>query len=119
MTDKFCFALLRTTTLQILQSAGFDSAHIDPANILTDVMSQYVQLLASTTSSYAQLAGRSTGNIWDVIDGMNELGMTPESLKEWLELEGKALAPSWSAQSDPGRTLEGKQVNVCSKQALE
>ncbi|KAI8137676.1 hypothetical protein BJV82DRAFT_674480 [Fennellomyces sp. T-0311] len=107
MTDKFCFALLRTTTLQILQSAGFDSAHIDPTNILTDVMSQYVQLLASTTSSYAQLAGRSTGNIWDVIDGLNELGMSPESLKEWLELEGKALAPPWSAQSDPGRTLEG------------
>ncbi|KAI9489900.1 Bromodomain associated-domain-containing protein [Zychaea mexicana] len=106
MTDQFCFALLRTTALQILQSAGFDSAHSDPTNSLTDILSQYIQLLASTTSSYAQLAGRSTGNIRDVVDGLDELGITPESLKEWLELEGKALMPSWTPQSDPGRTLE-------------
>ena len=107
MTDKFCYALLRTTALQILQSAGFDAAHTDPTNSLTEVMSQYLQLLATTTSSYAELAGRSNGNIWDVVDGLNELGITPESLKEWLDLEGKTLSPTWTAQSDPGRTLEG------------
>ncbi|KAG2222127.1 hypothetical protein INT45_007563 [Circinella minor] len=106
MTDKFCYALLKTTALQILQSAGFDAAHTDPTNSLTEVMSQYLQLLATTTSSYAELAGRSNGNIWDVVDGLNELGITPESLKEWLDLEGKALTPTWTAQSDPGRTLE-------------
>ncbi|KAI7856139.1 hypothetical protein BDC45DRAFT_567638 [Circinella umbellata] len=111
MTDKFCYALLKTTALQILQSAGFDAAHTDPTNSLTEVMSQYLQLLATTTSSYAELAGRSNGNIWDVVDGLNELGITPESLKEWLDLEGKTLTPTWTAQSDPGRTLEGAVKN--------
>lgn len=107
MTDKFCNALLRTTALQILQSAGFDSAHADPTNILTDVLSQYLQLLASTSMAYAQLAGRGTSNAWDVVDGLDELGLTVDSLRDWLDDEGKALAPSWSEQSDPGRTLDG------------
>ncbi|KAI9314189.1 hypothetical protein BX666DRAFT_1971270 [Dichotomocladium elegans] len=107
MTDKFCFALLRTTALQIIQSAGFDSAHIDPTNILTDIMGQYLQLLASTTSAYAKLAGRATGNAWDVMDGLEEIGVSVDALREWLEEEGKALTPSWSEQSDPGRTIDG------------
>ncbi|KAI9246917.1 hypothetical protein BDA99DRAFT_526491 [Phascolomyces articulosus] len=106
MTEQFCNALLRTTALQILQSAGFDSAHTEPTNLLTDVMSQYIKLLGRTTSVYAELTGRSTGNIWDALDGLQELGITPESLKEWLELEGKALNPSWTPQSDPSRILE-------------
>ncbi|KAI7875298.1 hypothetical protein K492DRAFT_240374 [Lichtheimia hyalospora FSU 10163] len=111
MTDKFCNALLRTTALQILQSAGFDSAHVDPTNILTDVLSQYLQLLASTSMAYAQLAGRGTSNAWDVVDGLDELGLTVNGLRDWLEEEGKALAPSWSAQSDPGRTLDAVVKN--------
>lgn len=108
MTDNFCFALLRITALQVLQSAGFESAHIDPTNILTDLLRNYVELLGATTSAYARLGGRATGNIWDVINGLEELGVDLNSLKEWLDEEGKALTPSWSEQSDPGRTLEGK-----------
>ncbi|KAG0174542.1 transcription initiation factor TFIID subunit 3 [Apophysomyces sp. BC1015] len=107
MADNFCFALLRTTTLQILQSAGFESVHVDPTDILTDVFCQYIQLLASTTSAYAQLSGRTTGNIRDVMDGLAELAVDPESLREWLEEEGKALTPTWTTESDPGRILEG------------
>ncbi|KAF7721309.1 transcription initiation factor TFIID subunit 3 [Apophysomyces ossiformis] len=107
MAENFCFALLRTTTLQILQSAGFESVHVDPTNILTDVFCQYLQLLASTASTYAQLSGRTTGNIRDVIHGLSELAVDPESLLEWLEEEGKVLTPTWTAESDPGRILEG------------
>lgn len=118
MTDKFCNALLRTTALQILQSAGFDSAHVDPTNILTDVMSQYLQLLASTSMAYAQLAGRGTSNAWDVVDGLGELGLTVDSLRDWLDEEGKALAPSWSEQSDPGRTLDGNNNKEREKEEI-
>lgn len=113
MTDRFCSALLRTTVLQILQAAGFESSHMEPANVLTEIMWEYLQMLGSTTSAYAEFAGRSTGNLNDVVDALESLGIEPETMKEWLEDEGKALTPSWSEQSDPGRTLEGT-VLLCS-----
>ncbi|KAI9010413.1 Bromodomain associated-domain-containing protein [Phycomyces nitens] len=107
MTDKFCFALLRITTLQILQSAGYESVHVDPTDILTDVFGQYIQMLGATTNAYAQLAGRTTGTLQDVVDGLEDLAVDTNTLRDWLEEEGKALTPSWSASSDPGRFLQG------------
>ncbi|KAL0076258.1 hypothetical protein J3Q64DRAFT_1825732 [Phycomyces blakesleeanus] len=107
MTDKFCFALLRITTLQILQSAGYESVHIDPTDILTDVFGQYIQMLGATTNAYAQLAGRTTGTLQDVVDGLEDLAVDTNTLRDWLEEEGKALTPTWSASSDPGRFLQG------------
>ncbi|KAI8369533.1 uncharacterized protein BYT42DRAFT_584786 [Radiomyces spectabilis] len=105
MTDKFCFALLRGTTLQTLQSAGFESAHMSATDTLTDVFGQYIQLLASTASHYAQFAGRSTISPWDILDCFAELNIEPKQLQEWLEEEGKALVPPWTDSSDPSRVL--------------
>ncbi|KAI8888340.1 hypothetical protein K501DRAFT_320915 [Backusella circina FSU 941] len=106
MTDNFCYSVLKTATLQIIQSAGFESAYREPVETLTDVVGKYIETLGSTVSAYANLSGRSTGTAWDV---MNAIGseLEPHVLKTWLDEEGKALTPYWSAQSDPSRILEG------------
>ncbi|ORY93424.1 hypothetical protein BCR43DRAFT_526981 [Syncephalastrum racemosum] len=107
MPDQYVFELLRTMALQILQSAGFDSAHTDPTHVLTDIMGKYIEMLAATASAYAQLAGRANPNPFDVMDSLHEVDIDLDTLREWLDEEGKALMPAWTAQSDPGRTIEG------------
>ncbi|KAI8089637.1 uncharacterized protein BX664DRAFT_138652 [Halteromyces radiatus] len=107
MTDDFCFALLRSTTLQILQSVGFESVQLSSADTLTDVFGQYIEFLASTVCEYAHLSGRATGNSFDVMDGLSELSIDIKTLENWLELEGKDFTPAWTDQSDPSCALEG------------
>ncbi|ORZ16396.1 hypothetical protein BCR42DRAFT_451353 [Absidia repens] len=107
MADDFCFALLRSTTLQLLQSVGFESVQLSSADTLTDVFGQYMEYLASTVCDYAQLSGRSTGSAFDVMDGLSELSIDLKSLEDWLDSEGKGFEPAWNDQSDPSRALEG------------
>lgn len=108
MTDNFCYSVLKTATLQIIQSAGFESAYREPVETLTDVVGKYIEALGSNVSAYANLSGRSAGTAWDVMNAMGS-ELEPLVLKNWLEEEGKTLTPCWSAQSDPSRILEGKR----------
>lgn len=109
MADSLCFALLRTTTLQILQSAGFESSNIGSADVLTDVFSRYIELLGQTTAELAEHSGRIKANALDTNATFSELHIDINSLKEWLEFgDGKVLAPSWTSGNDPGQVLSGK-----------
>ncbi|CEP14822.1 hypothetical protein [Parasitella parasitica] len=107
MTDNVCHSILKTATQQIIQSAGFEAANNHSINTLTDIFGQYIELLGSTVSSYANLNGRTLGTPRDLIEALQALSVDAKSLKTWLEDEGKALTPCWSAQSDPGRLLQG------------
>ncbi|RCH78675.1 hypothetical protein CU098_001820, partial [Rhizopus stolonifer] len=107
MADNVCFSLLKTATQQIIQSAGFEAANNRSIDTLADVFGKYIELLGSTVSAYASLNGRTMGTARDVFEALNEVAIDPNTLKMWLEEEGKALSPCWSAQSDPGRLLQG------------
>ncbi|KAI9309680.1 hypothetical protein BJ944DRAFT_226608 [Cunninghamella echinulata] len=107
MADDFCFALLRTTTLQVLQAAGFESVQLSTADTMTEILGQYMELLANTVSNYAQLSGRTDGNALDVLDGLADLAINIEDLDDWLNVEGKDFIPTWSEQADPSRVLDG------------
>ncbi|CAO3649329.1 unnamed protein product [Cunninghamella echinulata] len=96
MADDFCFALLRTTTLQVLQSAGFESVQLSTADTMTEILGQYMELLANTVSNYAQLSGRTDGN----------------ALDDWLNIEGKDFIPTWSEQADPSRIIGTKKEDI-------
>jgi hypothetical protein len=109
MADDICFALLRNTLYQILHSAGFESSHGEPANVLADVFGQYMQLLASSASTHAQLAGRTVASPWDIADSLGDVQVTLDQLDEWLDSEqGQFLTPAWSTRSDPTLVLKGK-----------
>ncbi|KAI8581793.1 hypothetical protein K450DRAFT_269940 [Umbelopsis ramanniana AG] len=108
MAESLCFALLRTTTLQILQSAGFESSHLTSADVLTDVFSRYLELLGQTTAELAEHSGRVKANALDTSTTFSELHIDIGSLRDWLEIgDGKVLLPSWSNGNDPGQVLNG------------
>jgi hypothetical protein len=119
MVNNFCSALLQTSTVQLLQAAGFESSQSSATHVLTNVFEDYICLLASTVSAYSHLSGRTTGNVWDVIDGFEELAIDLDDLKNWLSSESKSLTPSWTEQGDPSRILEGNnKVNGERKSSL-
>ncbi|KAI8877601.1 hypothetical protein K501DRAFT_337296 [Backusella circina FSU 941] len=107
MANNFCSALLETSTIQLLQAAGFESSQSSATHVLTNVFEDYICLLASTVSAYSRLSGRTAGNVWDVMDGFEELAIDLDDLKNWLSTESKSLTPSWTEQGDPSRILEG------------
>ena len=108
MAESLCFALLRTTTLQILQSAGFESSHLTSADVLTDVFSRYLELLGQTTAELAEHSGRVKANALDTSTTFSDLHIDIGSLRDWLEVgDGKVLLPSWSNGNDPGQVLNG------------
>ncbi|KAK4509167.1 uncharacterized protein ATC70_007517 [Mucor velutinosus] len=107
MTDNVCHSILKTATQQIIQSAGFEAANSHSIDTLTDIFGQYIELLGSTVSAYANLNGRTLGTPRDLVEALEDVSLDAKTLKVWLEDEGKALSPCWSAQSDPGRLLQG------------
>jgi hypothetical protein len=111
MTHNVCYSILKTATQQIIQSAGFEAAGSQSIDTLADVFGNYIQLLGSTVTAYAQLNGRTMGTARDLMETLDEVSIDPDMLKSWLDQDGKALTPSWSAQSDPGRLLQGKDTN--------
>ncbi|KAI8997674.1 hypothetical protein BDB01DRAFT_846299 [Pilobolus umbonatus] len=107
MTDNFCYSVLKIAAQQIVQGAGFESANKQTLDTLTDVTARYIELLGSTAIAYANLNGRTVGSAADLVNAMKEVELEPKSLRHWLEEEGKILTPCWTAQSDPGRILQG------------
>jgi hypothetical protein len=108
MAESLCFALLRTTTLQILQSAGFESSHLTSADVLTDVFTRYLELLGQTAAELAEHSGRVKANALDTTTTFSELHIDIGSLRDWLEIgDGKLLAPSWTNGNDPGQVISG------------
>ncbi|KAI8997283.1 hypothetical protein BDB01DRAFT_901700 [Pilobolus umbonatus] len=107
MADEFCFSLLNTSTIQLLQAVGFESSQTNATHVLTDIFEHYIQLLASSVSAYSRLSGRTYGNIGDVINAFNELSVNTAQLKEWISDETRFLSPCWTEQGDPSRILEG------------
>jgi hypothetical protein len=113
MADSLCFALLRTTTLQILQSAGFESSQLTSADALTDVFGRYIQLLGQTTAELAEHSGRVKANTHDTTTAFSELHIDVNSLKDWVEFgDGKMLLPSWTNGNDPGQIMNGMTFAV-------
>lgn len=112
MTDNVCHSILKTATQQIIQSAGFEAANNHSIDTLTDVFGQYIELLGSTVSAYANLNGRTLGTSRDLVEALEDVSLDAKSLKSWFEDEGKSLSPCWSAQSDPGRLLQGKKKKM-------
>ncbi|KAI8987565.1 hypothetical protein BDF20DRAFT_850926 [Mycotypha africana] len=106
MAEKFCYSLLQMTTLQLLQAAGFDSGNTSSVQTLTNIFERYLELLSSTALAYAQHNGKSSTSIYDLLEAFGELGIDIPSLTDWINEETRSLAPSWTEQADPSRTLK-------------
>ncbi|KAL8528472.1 hypothetical protein ACS0TY_006050 [Phlomoides rotata] len=73
-TDEFAQAIARIAVAQVCESFGFQSFHQSALDSLADVAVRYIREIGKTASSYANLANRSDCNVFDVIQGLEDLG---------------------------------------------
>lgn len=72
--DEFGREVAKVAVAQICESVGFDSLKESALEALTDIMVRYAQDLGMTASFYANLANRTECNVFDVVQGLEDLG---------------------------------------------
>ncbi|KAG8662360.1 transcription initiation factor TFIID subunit 8 [Manihot esculenta] len=72
--DEFSQAIAKIAVAQICEGAGFQSFQQSALEILSDVTVQYISNLGKLSQSYANLAGRTDVNAFDIIQGLEEFG---------------------------------------------
>ncbi|XP_009620810.1 transcription initiation factor TFIID subunit 8-like [Nicotiana tomentosiformis] len=72
--NAFSQAIARIVIAQICESVGFQGFQHSALDALSDVAVRYVREVGKTADLYANLAGRSQGNVFDVIQGLEDLG---------------------------------------------
>ncbi|CAI9758700.1 unnamed protein product [Fraxinus pennsylvanica] len=92
--DDFAEAIARIAVAQVCESLGFQSFQQSALNTLSDVVVRYIREVGRTAIFYANLANRSDGNAFDVIQGLEDLGSIPGFL----------------GASDPSHCLSGSAV---------
>lgn len=77
---------LHSVTLRTLQAHSFNRASSQAAYTLTDVLQQYLTLLAATAKQHAEHSGRTSQgcNVWDVMAALSEVGVEVDELEEFV-----------------------------------
>ncbi|KAL0424508.1 UNVERIFIED_CONTAM: Transcription initiation factor TFIID subunit [Sesamum radiatum] len=73
-TDEFAQAIARIAVAQVCESLGFQSFQQSVLDTLADVGVRYIRELGKTACAFANLANRSQCNVFDVIQGLEDLG---------------------------------------------
>ncbi|CDS02009.1 uncharacterized protein SPSC_02826 [Sporisorium scitamineum] len=102
--------------LALLSSAGFSRSSAGAADLLTEVMQRYIQLIGSTCVHHANHAGRTIVSLQDLRASLEHiLGGEPiEELLEWAEEEGRVDIPE---QGTHAATVQTNGVNGTHVQA--
>uniref|UniRef100_A0A5B6ZF51 Transcription initiation factor TFIID subunit 8 n=1 Tax=Davidia involucrata TaxID=16924 RepID=A0A5B6ZF51_DAVIN len=72
--DEFGRAVSKIAVAQICESVGFQSFNVSAIDALAGIAVRYLCDLGKTASFYAILAGRTECNVFDVIQGLEDLG---------------------------------------------
>ncbi|KAJ6834940.1 transcription initiation factor TFIID subunit 8-like [Iris pallida] len=72
--DEFGGAVARIAVAQICESVGFHSSHGSALNALADIAIRFICTLGNAANFYANSASRTEGNVFDLIQGLEELG---------------------------------------------
>lgn len=68
-------AISRVAAAQICETIGFEGFNESALDSLADIAIRYVCELGKTSRFYANLAGRTECNVFDVVQGLEDLGM--------------------------------------------
>jgi histone H3/H4 len=73
--DGFASYVLQLATLQLItRSAPFTHVRTLPLHIFSDLLRDYLQLLAAAAKDTAEQAGRTKISVWDVGRALDEFG---------------------------------------------
>ncbi|XWS41003.1 hypothetical protein CRYUN_Cryun17cG0043800 [Craigia yunnanensis] len=73
-SDDFALAIAKVAVAQVCESIGFQSFQHSALETLSDIIVRYIYSLGKTANFNANLAGRVEANVFDVIQGLEELG---------------------------------------------
>ncbi|XP_022750735.1 transcription initiation factor TFIID subunit 8-like [Durio zibethinus] len=73
-SDDFALAIRKVAVAQVCESVGFQSFQHSALETLSDIIVRYIYSIGKTASLNANLAGRAEANVFDVIQGLEELG---------------------------------------------
>src|SRR5258708_2989513 len=97
MSEPIVLAQLEYAVYRILYAHQFSKSSRRPMNVLVDLLARYLGLLASTCASYAQHAGRESGNMFDAVLALQGLGSDISELIDWNNREGRVNSQHPSA----------------------
>ena len=72
--DDFGRVVSKIAVAQICESVGFETFNESALEALTEITIRYLRDLGKAASFYARLAGRTECNVFDVIQGLEDLG---------------------------------------------
>ena len=89
--DAAARSFLESATQRTLHAHNFSRSSSEASHVLSDLLTRYYALLASTCARYAEHAGRSSVVVTDAVRALDELGTNVDDLSEFIEGEGKEL----------------------------
>ncbi|XP_022741646.1 transcription initiation factor TFIID subunit 8-like [Durio zibethinus] len=73
-SDDFALAIAKVAIAQVCESVGFQGSQHSALETLSDIIVRYIYSVGKTANFNANLAGRAEANVFDVIQGLEELG---------------------------------------------
>ena len=101
MGDVFGHGLCRIVVSQVCAQAGFDKTTRSANDYLTDLLINYLDLISSHTSQFAQLAGRQEANLHDVSLALSGLGIPLPELNHFCKLWTEKKSSNQGRQGGP------------------
>lgn len=74
--DEFARSLARIAVAQICESAGLQGFQQSAIDTLSDITCKYIQDIGKTSNFCANLAGRTESNVFDIVHGLEDLGLS-------------------------------------------
>lgn len=86
-------AISRIAVAQICESIGFEGFNESALDSLADIAIRYLCDLGKTSKFYANLAGRTECNVFDIVQGLEDLGM-PQGFSGASEIHTDCIVSS-------------------------
>lgn len=75
-SGNFARAIARVSVTQICESVGFESCQVSALDALSDIVLRYICDLGKSAHFYANLAGRTDCNYFDIAKGLEDLSFS-------------------------------------------
>ncbi|KAJ1421513.1 hypothetical protein SESBI_13734 [Sesbania bispinosa] len=72
--DDFAQAIAKIAVAQVCESEGFQAFQQSALDTLSDIVARYILNIGKSANYYANLAGRAECNVFDVIQGLEDMG---------------------------------------------
>lgn len=92
---------LTRATYKILRAHEFTRSSSAATDVIVHLVSRFLELVATSSGEYTQLAGRSTVNVFDCMNALDEMGWDLEETLRWCNTDGPLLASYRPGEPSP------------------